>query len=185
MESRDAPALSSGVTVLSVPIQNCDRRALSQAWYSALHSRRAIAAPPAAVHRRITERAAPIQRGRLLQFSAAGTRRLVNVRPFTSKRLATLAPTFQQPARRASLAVQMERAFFLRQEAPRQTTFTLDDGKSRVHVTLRRIGQTVHLVALCSASAREAVAQALVEIQCRLHTQGLKLRAVRNQEVVR
>ena len=180
MEGRDAPALSAGVSVLSVPIEKCDRRALSQAWYSALHGRRAIVARPAvAVHRRITERAAPVQHRKVLPFAPSDTQRHVSVRPLASKRLATLAPAHQQhPARRASLAVRMEQTFFLHQNASRQATFALDSGKARVHVMLRRLGQTVHLVALCSAAAREEVAQALGEIQRSLRAQGLRLQAI-------
>jgi len=184
MEGRDAPSLSAGVNVLSVPVAKCDRRALSQAWYSALHSRRAIVARSTVVRRRTTERPAAIQHGRVLQFAPSGTQRLANVRSLASKRLASLVPAWQQqPARRASLAVRMEQTFFLHQNAPRQATFTLDDGKARVHVILRRLGQTVHLVALCSAGVREEVARALIEIQRRLRAQGLQLRPVSNPEV--
>lgn len=184
MDDANVQRRSGALSVLSVPVSACDRRALSEAWYAALHKSRSSAAA-STVHRSRPQGSAPASR--VVEFQAY--RRTVEraatapQRPATRRFESAVAGSEKSIGRAHTLARRIERTFFSHSRAPTQANFVLQDGRSRVHVVVRRSGGRVHLVALCTASARAAVAIALREIQGRLNAQRLRLGVARIGEI--
>lgn len=164
--------------VLAAPLAAIDRRALSQAWYSALGfaghrevgrspGRTVSSARPAEVAPS-ARRVAGANRTRTLRpplrvcRAAAGGKRDVPAPEARSERRA--APS--------ALAVAIERRF-MRTPFPVRATFGLDGG--RVHVILRARGNDVCLIALCAPAARARVARALEEARYALGARGISL----------
>lgn len=164
--------------ILSAPLAAIDRRALSQAWYSALGFARER--PSAAAARRAPSRLRP-PAGETPDRApgAAGTRVIRSVLrvcppPVAGKRDA--APPAAPGERRAAssaLARAIERRFARTPLRPSRATFGLDGG--RVHVILRSRGSDVRLIALCAPSARATVARALEQARYALAARGIAL----------
>ncbi len=179
-------AMDRTLCVLSVPIQTCDRRALSEAWYGALHAAQPAAASGTTLRLK-TGGVADVPKRRFIEFTArqnSAARGGVSRQTSTARRFTSLEGQAAFASRRSSLARRIERTFLKAAHPARQSTFTLEDGRTRVHVMLRRLGRSVHLVALCTAAARLPVAQALAEIQRRLRARGVDLRTALTQQVV-
>lgn len=166
-----------GFSVLSAPLASLDRRALSQAWYSALHfaSSQAretfVKLDPAAMERTAAKSGpaneAPAQR---------------NVR-------AALVPRSAAPPRsgaiendrrlvRSPLARKIERAFLHPNRRLQRATFSIGTDASRVHVSLQQSGNGLRLVAVCAPPHRTEVARALEQARYALATRGIALGVV-------
>lgn len=150
------------MSVLSAPLAAIDRRALSQAWYSALHVAKKT-------------RPEPVRAEKPLAASPAESRR---VPPGPSKRAQTQTPHSRKPRRankearplatapdrrisRTELARDIERALFTPRAQRRHATLAF--GKRRVHVAVASAPGGVRIVAVCSPAIREAVARALAQ----------------------
>jgi hypothetical protein len=154
---------SGGVAVIATQLAQTDRRALSEAWYSALHLSRetapvrvrvahgaaALPAHSSAVHSNAqpqTQRAPSaassprVHRDGRVSVPAASERR----RPVT------------ETARRIERTVQRLAAM---PSVPAAHTIDIDGG--RVRLLVHHDGRTARLVALCSAPLREQVERAL------------------------
>ena len=187
MDGGDVQRQNGNLSVLSVPITACDRRALSEAWYCALHNRRttvgiqeipqrrALDAPRFGSVKRIVDFVSHHQNLQHQQIPRQATekRRFFCVDPHFGKRALSSTP----------LAKRIEAVFFTQPRPPNQATFTLEDGRTRVHIVLRSSRENVHLVALCTAPARTVVEKALDEIQRRLRYRGLQLRSSLTREI--
>jgi hypothetical protein len=168
------------VSILAAPLAAIDRRALSQAWYAALHLDRNQPRPVgktvqrvhagATIALQVRQRAKHPSLDRKFELSKtkhpaprAGQTQLVP----NAVRTATLRGIFP-------LSRRIERTF-LRPEAPvRRATFSLGRGGARVHVILQSNAGTVTLVALCRPEMRELVARALAQARLALAARGFE-----------
>ncbi len=167
-------------SILSAPIAAIDRRALSQAWYSALHAQAGVRAGAGgapspqrpAVRRRANECIARFRSVEKRDGSSAS-------RPREAAQKARAGvPAVERRAPRCDLARRIEAAFLNPRAAARRTTFDVggSDG-GRVHVMLQSVGGRVRLVALCVPAARATVARALAQARYALALQGVAVEA--------
>jgi hypothetical protein len=170
---------SGGVAVIATQLAQTDRRALSEAWYSALHLTRDAAAPRArtmhgeqapAAHAATTRGAVP----------HAGQRGVATSAPPRARRdasaLATAANERRRPvsetARRIERAVQRLAAM---PGVPAAHTIDVDGG--RIRLLVHHDGRSARLVALCSGPLREQVERALASARFALAGAGLAVGA--------
>lgn len=172
-------AKESGFSVLSVPVASCDRRALSEAWFSALRLNRSEHGPALArggVQQRHRACALPRPSAVAAHELSAGQRSVASLRATRSGPCGEdLA--IQRARPRSTLAQKIIRTFLARNPCARQASFTLESGKARVHIVVRATGLTTRIVALCTSGSRSFVAQALEDAQTALIAQGLRVRA--------
>lgn len=155
-----------------------DRRALSQAWFSAFHL--AVEATPAGP-KRVFAVAEPASDGPL---RASRGRKL-----FARERAAAAASTASRriqsaaagiPSRPGTLRRTVRAAQPLaaaRQYPPVRANFTLTIEGARVQILLRRDGPALHVVALCTRRHVELVRRALACADLALRAQGTYLRS--------
>jgi hypothetical protein len=153
---------ASGVAVVATRIAHTDRRALSQAWYSALHLAHDT---PAATHPRGTNppagRAAPSTPApgpgpRSIRVPLSSPSPARSSPPLTCRPLPERRCDPSPPVRRIERAVARMRAVA---PVPNAQTVTLAGG--RVHVMVRCAGGTTRVVALCPPALRTTVERAL------------------------
>jgi hypothetical protein len=150
-----------GFSILTAPLAAIDRRALSQAWYSALH----LASPPAVREPAGARVALPRSSERALHPHGAVHRshrtpsiRFVPVQP--GARGGCNAAGLERRAPRSPLARRIERCFLDPARRVERASFTLSGGKSRVHVALQSSADGLRLIAVCPPSVRDAVSHA-------------------------
>ncbi|HEY1977425.1 MAG TPA: hypothetical protein VGG89_12800 [Candidatus Baltobacteraceae bacterium] len=165
------------VCVLAAPLAAIDRRALSQAWYSALHRasgkphqapREPQSSPPASRRKRPVAAPAPRERHPGTAFIHQGQKKSAKDR----ERCAVAASDIDRRAHRSPLARRIERKFLDPRSATHRATFTAA-GK-RVHVTVQASQGRVRLVAVCAPVLREAVARALAQARFALASRGVQ-----------
>lgn len=166
------------VSILAAPLAQMDRRALSQAWYTALRlapnaqggSSRTLPAQTRSVSS-VTHRFADAceLRGGVKPSWAPATRSL-------ARRVATASDESCQiarPARRDTLAERIERAFAGVPQPAKRATFSLGRGNARVHIVLQTIGERPTLLALCRPEVRSIVGRALAQARLALARRGI------------
>jgi hypothetical protein len=165
------------VAVVATRLPLIDRRALSQAWFSALHVAAAPAHAPSTPRHGATTRIDPA----LVPRSVTADRPPAGGPPLTSGRRvpgALGAPLAEVERRRPvdPLARKMERAI-VRGAAtrPAQTTLAVGQGAGRVQLLVRTGGGTIRIVALCAPPLRERVDRALAAARFTLAANGLRL----------
>lgn len=168
-----------GFSILTAPVAAVDRRALSQAWYSALHLARGSSprtAAEASAEQRMLERT-PIAKAYRSFVKANANASAVEARtPLRERRMAAAEPgALERRAARSPLARAIERTFLDPRAQIRRATFAVGDGADRVHVTLQTIGKRVRLVAVCAPNARPAVAKALAQARFALAQRGIEV----------
>jgi hypothetical protein len=159
--------------VLAAPLASVDRRALSQAWYSALYGTGAQPASAAPKHRTAPlarSGAAPAARG-AQNAPAYGTHRTLEKPPESER--AALPPANERRTPRAPLAKKIERTLLQPGASARSATFRV--GKGRVHVVVQQRPHGLQLVALCARGAYANVAQALMQARFALAQRGIAL----------
>jgi hypothetical protein len=177
---------ASKIAVIETRLPYTDRRALSEAWFSALHlahdARAAAPAKPGATpsYATVAREAMQLARG-----SAARARRDPARSVAHAARRAAHAG-LDVPARRASDAARTPaatRAFErARSYAPFRTSITLDGANgTRVHLIVRRVGPTLHVVALCPPAVETLVRKALASADLHFRARGERLEAGVNQ----
>jgi hypothetical protein len=165
------------VAVVATHLAVTDRRALSQAWYSALHlaernaaPARPRAAPPAAPGAAYAAR--PIASGP--DMPAAGPR---NVRAPRSTAICSRGEgRAAAPERRAplsELARRIESGVARRRAMQTSAAFAVRTGAERVHLLVRCSGARTRIVAVCSPRLREPVERALAHARFALAGRGL------------
>ncbi len=172
-------SVSEGVAVVATQLAQTDRRALSEAWYSALHvaggtlPRRTaphgvIAAPAAADDRA----AAP--RG---ERASTGGPRPVQPRKHTAARARIDAATERRrPAGEA--ARHIERAVAaLAARRPLPAAHTVEIAGGRVRLLVHSDGRATRIVAVCSGPLREHVERALASARFSLAGAGMTVAA--------
>lgn len=161
------------LNVLTAPLASVDRRALSQAWYSALYGTGSQRAAEGAKPRANTmpQRAAAGRAGQAPP-AASHTAPVALEKHRVPERL-TVAPAGDRRTPRAPLAKKIERALLRPGAAARSATFRI--GKGRVHVVVQRLPNGLQLVALCARGAHASVAQALMQARFALAQRGISL----------
>jgi hypothetical protein len=167
-------------SILSAPLAAIDRRALSQAWYSALHVARGAAGVrdarkplrpckfPSASHAFAKARdASDVQRGRLPEPAIARAR--------SSERRIAAEGVVERRAPHSSLARRIEKTFFDPRARADRSTFSLERGGARVHVVLQGKGGRVALIAICSPEQKDTVARALAQARYALASRGIAI----------
>ena len=166
-------------SVLSTPVALCDRRALSEAWYCALHVHTDGPGASSSRPRRAASTAGEKGPARL-----GGTRDVAKSAPplgIAVRVGAALAlpgaPVHDRRVVRSKLAQKIEQTFSKPKQAPKHASFTLEGVRGRVQILLQQTGSHTQLVALCPPSAREMVARALSEARYALAFRGLSVEA--------
>jgi hypothetical protein len=167
------------VSILAAPLAAIDRRALSQAWYTALRL--------ASRGQRISDGTRPRHRvftpapARTQNATVSAHRTEVETRP---PRATPTKPTaisgdeetqnaLRRRARCCALAQRIERAFGDSSAHPRRATFSMGQGNARVHVILQTRGTSTTLLALCRPELRTVVARALAQARFALAARGI------------
>ena len=169
---------TTGVAVLATHLADTDRRALSQAWYSALHlAGRAPAARPASHAQAAFEPArsgaraargatdAPQQRANDVARTARGAA--------TSAR-ADVAAAPERRIPKTELARRIERGLTRRWPRATPASFAVRGAGGRVHVIVRCDGTRTRVVAVCAAPLRERVERALAHARFALAGSGIR-----------
>jgi hypothetical protein len=169
------------VSILAAPLAAIDRRALSQAWCTALRF-----APP-------DRRAAPAPMRDCPGPTVPASARLCEVAPATPRVTCPLSPhvaaskrragggdeawqdALRRPRARAPLAQRIERAFSDPRSRPRRATFALGRGRTRVHVILQSTSERVVLLAICPPEVCGVVSRALSQARSALAARGIGL----------
>jgi hypothetical protein len=161
-------------SILSAPIAQIDRRALSEAWYSALHLARGHAPTPA---ERPETRCSARELGKA-KTNAANRRKdrsappIVRPRRVSGQGGALLARVVERRAPRSPLARRIESVFLDPRARAERSTFTIGRDGARVHVVLQSTGDCVRLIAVCAPANREIVARALAQARYALASRG-------------
>jgi hypothetical protein len=170
---------SDGVAVIATQIAQTDRRALSEAWYSALHL--AHDAPPARTAN--AQRVAAVARPAIIaRIAAAQTHGERVATPLTARarrdaslRSATVPERRRPPSetsRRIERAVER-----LGAQRPVPAAHTLDVAGGRVRLLVHHDGTALRIVALCSSPLREVVERALASARFALAGTGVRVAA--------
>lgn len=168
---------ADSIAVIRTRLPYVDRRALSEAWFSALHL--AHGEPPAPRRERratVPPPAATMPARRSGDGSVAGsTQRSVSLGARRAAAVALAAsPT---PSRRTGGAVVA--AFPARRirYAPVRASFHIGLDKGRVQIVVRRDGAVLHVVAICGRRHLELVRRALACADLHLRLQGESVRS--------
>ena len=162
-----------GYSILTAPIAAIDRRALSQAWYSALHVAREPAMQRPAARAPVREAArGPVS---LRPDEQPRGRSVVPAARRGSEEHAPRALPQERRAERSPLACRIERTFLRTARRAPRATFTLEGTKSRVHVALQATPNGLRLVAICPQDVRTRVARALEQARYALALRGIAL----------
>jgi hypothetical protein len=166
---------SSGLSIVSAPLPIVDRRALSQAWYSALHltprdrGRSARLSVPSAPAESLAR-----SRSHGDAATARGDAGAPREKPAKAGMRERTALTFERRSPPAPLARKVIRAVERRLPARMPASVALRAASGRVHVVVRRDGQTLRLIALCTPALREAVERALAQARYALAARGTR-----------
>jgi hypothetical protein len=165
-----------GFSILTAPLAAIDRRALSQAWYSALHLAQGKCVQPSSAQPQTSipscDRAARVAEPHDHTRSVERDR---HPKPRVPASKSPVAATPERRAERSALARHIERTFLNPIARPARATFTIDGTRVRVHVALQTTAEGVRIVAVCPASIRGRVSRALDEARYALATQGILL----------
>ena len=167
------------VSVLAAPLAAIDRRALSQAWYSALHvAQRAPRQPQSGAAR--PSHCAVVQPTTMRSVEsgthdhrAGGSVPATHRAGARTSRDAAAVESFGAQRARSQLSRRIELRFASTAQPVARATFSLGRGAARVHIIMQSNGNTARLVAICRPQLRETVARALAEARLALRSRGV------------
>jgi hypothetical protein len=176
--ARAMTTATRSVAVVATRLPDIDRRALSQAWFSALHlaeppagrgappPHTATGAPRIAGPKRTNTSAAPSPAGAPVRAQAGSSRSASTPQPQTERRRSG-----------GELARRIERAIVkhVARGPQRGAAIAIDAGDGRVHLLVRTDRATTRIVALCSPQLRERVDRALAHARFVLAASGTRL----------
>jgi hypothetical protein len=168
---------ADSIAVIRTRLPYVDRRALSEAWFSALHLARGDGAAPKREPRAtVTAPPARMPARRLGSASAASSpQRSLSFGPRRAPAPALAAsPT---PSRRTGGAVVAAFPSRRIRYAPVRASFHIGRGQGRVQIVLRRDGAVLHVVAICGRRHLELVRRALACADLHLRLQGETVRS--------
>ncbi|MHB8433495.1 MAG: hypothetical protein ACYC8W_11260 [Candidatus Tyrphobacter sp.] len=169
-------------SVLCAPLAAIDRRALSQAWFSALglSQRRSVSKGS----RRLCASGTPLRLAASSLRSAPGCPHGRNVTTTAPSRERVLeepglgkSETLLERRRPSQLARRIERRFAVVRRMPRRASIVLAGERARVHLTLQVDASRTRIVAICPRAVERHVARALAEARYALARRGIALEA--------
>ncbi len=164
--------------VVCAPLVHADRRALSQAWYSALHLQTKEQRDPQKVrqalnfcdlHSNVRVRADQRPEG-WARTSIASSRT-------SAKAQIRQTVGCERRASRSTLARKIERLLVAPHTGSHSATLALDGNHGRVHIVVRAQGSQVRIIAVCAPKARQMVHAALAQARYALARTGVALDA--------
>ncbi|HEY0394360.1 MAG TPA: hypothetical protein VGD01_07670 [Candidatus Elarobacter sp.] len=172
---------TTGVAVLATHLAHTDRRALSQAWYSALHLADPAQRAPLTAGARSSPGAVPgSARGPHPAAARDGLNRGSAGARGPDRANARRDP-FAEPCERrmpkTELARRIERALTRRSPRERAASFAVRTAGGRVHLVVRCDGARTRVVAVCAPPLRERVERALAQARFALAGCGVRAEA--------
>lgn len=164
-------------SVVSAPVAAFDRRALSQAWYSALYGSRAPGSIPPDVRALLPANPEAARPSKPDNSGAPCKPAPSDAGRPLARAIGPAAEPIERRGPQSTLARKIERAFLRPQRAAGKASFTLESDLGRVQVVLQSRGSRCKLVAVCSAKASALVAQALLQARYALAKRGIQLDA--------
>ena len=165
---------TSGATVITMPLAQIDRRALSEAWYRSLHL--AVAAPRPAAARAPTSPARAEGCGLPVRGIPAGGH--ASGRPVApgarAARERGMPPAPERRLAPTPLGRRIERAVAQGTRRPQYGAWTIREGGGRVIVLVRHDGTRARIVAVCAPSLRARVERALAHARFALAAHGVR-----------
>jgi hypothetical protein len=170
------------IDILSAPVAAIDRRALSQAWYSAL--RESCGGGPGSLPRPGVHDASggarfftSCEKAARMKFPSRPSGAPGNSHTPPRHRARPVSATNQgvvaERRVRDALARKIEAMLLDPRRSAGRSTFVVDASGARVQVMLRTVGVEVRLIAVCSSGVRERVAKALEEARYALAGRGV------------
>jgi hypothetical protein len=172
---------TTGVAVLATHLAQTDRRALSQAWYDALHLAHASpahrAAPPGRVFSAAPLACATDGRASTPPHARAATAGVEGPRTRGAPREPE-PPALERRMPKTELARRIERV--LTRRAPRAVpaSFAVSTGGARVRILVRSEGERTRVLAVCAPPLRERVEHALAQARFALAARGVRTEVV-------
>ena len=172
---------TTGVAVVATQLADTDRRALSQAWYSALHvaermpSVRPLAPAPAPMHRRGGGGAR--RTFDAAQHGCAGAAQRTAAAREAAARRPGEAGILERRAPKPDLARCLERKLVRRFERRATASFAVAGAGGRVQVVVRNDGGRTRIIAVCALPLRERVERALAHARFALAGRGVRVEA--------
>lgn len=170
---------SQGVAVIATQVAQTDRRALSEAWYSALHLARE-AAPGRPAARAATLTAGAVTTAHTIPLAAAQREPATTGLPVRARREASArtGEPFDRRRLPSETARRIERAVAaLSARRPVPAAHTVDVAGGRVRLLVHNDGCAMRIVALCSSPLREHVERALASARFALAGAGIAVAA--------
>ena len=169
---------SLSVSVVAAPLAAIDSRALSQAWFSALHLARERTTrnhPPNAALPETEQHGATSTKTRTA--SSEPHRTMLPCRAYAGAPIR--GGTNEAPVHRvrATLTREVKFGAARRPKPPARAAFIVVDGSKRALVVIQTRGAATHVVAICSPAHRQAVAVALSEVRASLAVRGIALQS--------
>ncbi|HTD37923.1 MAG TPA: hypothetical protein VK669_10445 [Candidatus Limnocylindrales bacterium] len=176
---------TTGVALVATHLPYTDRRALSQAWYSALHlagrdapGARARSSPVHGFLRAPLARA--VRRGDVPARDTGTGRNAFRGRtvaaPIVARRDGGAGPLERRCAK-SELARTIERGIARRAPCAQTASFVVRAANGRVHLVVRTGGGGTRVVAVCAPPLRERVERALAQARFALAGCGLRAEA--------
>jgi len=167
------------VSIIAAPIAALDRRALSQAWYSALgFTSQSKTRAELSAHRALNGQprsqpgAVPVSLRHRAVADAPGSHARMFWRSATVSDEERLTLSRGRDVR-AALAKKIEAAFCAPRSFPKRSTFSMGRGSARIHIVLQTNGSSTMLLALCRPELRAVVTRALAQARLALAARGL------------
>jgi len=166
--------------LVAVAPAHTDRRALSQAWYDALHvAERAAGAPgaaqAAAMPPRLSRRT-NAERTRRAMLHGTGSPGAAPAPPVRMpKPVVAGAACGPRSERRLPVCALAQRIAVKLRGRPAAVSFTLTTPRGRVHVCVRNAGGAVRLFALCRPALLDEVESALAQARFMLAGNGVRV----------
>ncbi|MBV8490593.1 MAG: hypothetical protein JO199_08690 [Candidatus Eremiobacteraeota bacterium] len=168
------------ISLLSAPLAAIDRRALSQAWYSALHLAHDAKPQTALAGKRadaMPSRRTAAPSAEALRHERASTTILPARIARDDNRLAGVRVAGERRAAKSPLARRMERALVARRDGVERVTVAIGRRRGRVHVVVQTTHAGVRLIALCPPRVRDVVERALAQVRFALAARGIEVEA--------
>lgn len=170
---------ADSIAVIRTRLPYVDRRALSEAWFSALHLAGDEHSPQSRSRKR-ADGVQPERRARQTVRDAAAAfgdprgDRIARANPRGNRVLASPASTLPRRIGGAVVAPFPSRSVGY---APVRASFSIGIGRGRVQIVLRRDGRVLHVLAVCSRRDVELVRRALACADLHLRLRGETIRS--------
>jgi len=163
-------------SILSAPVASADRRALSQAWYSALYGAACKRpAAPAAGSKKTRSAGAAVLKN--TPARSAALQKLCAPQGHAAPKRAAFAPPQERRGPRLYLARRIANLVALRTAKRSAATFVLDGSRARVRVLVTAKAGRVQMIAVCSKKHEANVAAALAQARYVAAASGVALYA--------